>query len=62
MDMEVILVFKNGENDVIKTWWKKINSGRGRRLNNARDSILDRGRRGNVSARRLLDVFFVLRK
>lgn len=56
MDMEVILVFKNGENDVIKTWWKKINSGRGRRLNNARDSILDRGRRRNVSARRLLDV------
>lgn len=50
MEMKVILVFKNDESDVIKTWWKKMNSGRGRRLNNARVSVLDRGRRRNVSA------------
>lgn len=57
MDMEVILVFKNDESDVIKTWCKKMNSGRGRRFNNARVSVLDRGKRRNVSACRLLNVF-----
>lgn len=62
MDMEVILVFKNDESDVIKTWWKKMNSGRGRRLNNARDSVSQQRKEKKCFNLSIAQCFLILKK